>query len=187
MDVPYLDDRSGAEALITSFSNAINRKEYARAYGYWKSGAAELPPYGAFEQGYSSTSAVQVGFGTITGDVGAGQSRYSVPVRITFRSRRALALLICLAVENRFHTGDQLAVLLWPDAEQTYSRMLLRRAIALLRNGLAAVGFDSEHVVVLEQDRLRLNRCAPHGRPHRETLALCRAYDWADPVIMTRR
>lgn len=82
-DVPYLDDRSSAEALLTSFYNAINRKEYARAYSYWQAGAAELPPYQAFEQGYASTSAVQVGFGLITGDSGAGQSRYSVPVRIT--------------------------------------------------------------------------------------------------------
>ena len=77
---------------------------------------------------------------------------------VTFRSRRALALLIYLAVEEGFHTRDQLAALLWPDREQTHSRMLLRSAIALLRNGLHTVGFDSECALVLEQDRLRLNR-----------------------------
>ncbi len=80
---PYLDDRSNAEALINSFYNAINRKEYARAYAYWQPGTAELPPYQAFEHGYSMTSAVQVAYGTVTGDIGAGQTRFSVPVSIT--------------------------------------------------------------------------------------------------------
>lgn len=78
--------------------------------------------------------------------------------RATFRSRRALALLIFLAVEDRFHTRDQLAALLWPDTERTHSRMLLRSAVALLRNGLHSIGLDSEHVLVREQDRLRLDR-----------------------------
>ena len=78
-----LDDRSTAETLIDSFYNAINRREYGRAYGYWQTGAAGLPPYEAFAQGYTATSAVQVGYGVITGDTGAGQTRYSVPIRIT--------------------------------------------------------------------------------------------------------
>ena len=79
---PYLDDRSTAEALLNSLYNAVNRKEYVRAYAYWQ-GAADLPPYEAFAQGYHTTSAVQVGYGTVRGDTSAGQTRFSVPASIT--------------------------------------------------------------------------------------------------------
>ena len=83
VDLPYLDDRSNAEALLDSFYNAINRKEYARAYAYWQPGAKEMPAYSAFEQGYSSTNAVKISYGTLNNDNGAGQVRFYVPVSIT--------------------------------------------------------------------------------------------------------
>ena len=42
----YLDDRSGPEQVLRSYVDAINRKEYARAYSYWEAGVAtsQLPP-----------------------------------------------------------------------------------------------------------------------------------------------
>src|SRR5581483_8982233 len=36
----YIDDRSTATQLVRSYFNAINRREYARAYSYWESGPA---------------------------------------------------------------------------------------------------------------------------------------------------
>ncbi|MCW5695862.1 MAG: hypothetical protein KIS96_03895 [Bauldia sp.] len=36
---PYRDDRSNPEVLIQSYYNALNRREYARAAGYWAAGA----------------------------------------------------------------------------------------------------------------------------------------------------
>src|SRR5690349_21727662 len=33
--LPYIDDRSTAETLLISYVNAIERREYVRAYSYW--------------------------------------------------------------------------------------------------------------------------------------------------------
>jgi hypothetical protein len=55
----YLDDRSTPEAVISSYYNAINRAEYARAYSYF--GADFAPGYDSWEFGYSDTSHVEVG------------------------------------------------------------------------------------------------------------------------------
>ena len=79
----YRDDRSDAQAVVASFYNAINSRQYARAYGYWRQGAAGLPAFDAFVKGYSDTSAVQVIYGEASGDAGAGQRYYSLPVGIT--------------------------------------------------------------------------------------------------------
>lgn len=78
----YLDDRSTAAEVISSYYSAINSKEYARAYSYWESGtsSADLPPFDQFQQGYATTTSVQVTLGTVGGGVGAGQIYYSVPV-----------------------------------------------------------------------------------------------------------
>jgi hypothetical protein len=35
-EADYLDDRSTPEAVISSYYNAINRAEYARAYSYFR-------------------------------------------------------------------------------------------------------------------------------------------------------
>src|SRR5437870_13856086 len=32
----YLDDRSSAEAVVRSYYDAIGRRQYLRAYGYWE-------------------------------------------------------------------------------------------------------------------------------------------------------
>jgi hypothetical protein len=78
----YLDDRSTASQLVRSYFNAVNRREYARAYSYWQAGAAErdLPPFDEFASGYSHTAAVDLTLGDVTSDVGAGQLYYAVPV-----------------------------------------------------------------------------------------------------------
>ena len=77
---PYLDDRSTAPAVIQSYFNAINRKEYARAYGYWSANAdpGALAPFDSFQKGYAETATVDLTLGATTGDVGAGQLYYSV-------------------------------------------------------------------------------------------------------------
>jgi hypothetical protein len=76
----YLDDRSTAEGVILSMFNAINRREYVRAYGYWKDTAENLPPYDQFQQGYADTASVQVSYGLVASDAGAGQLYFTVPV-----------------------------------------------------------------------------------------------------------
>ncbi len=76
---PYIDNRSGPVEVLTSLFNAINRKEYDRAYSYWQSGVSDLPPYDQFKAGYANTKSVQLFTGPISGGVGAGQYYYSVP------------------------------------------------------------------------------------------------------------
>jgi hypothetical protein len=85
---PYLDDRTTAEAVVRSYFSAINRKEYARAYGYWESGAApaQLPPFEQFRRGYEQTAAVQLATGRVRSDAGAGQLYFAVPVSLVART-----------------------------------------------------------------------------------------------------
>ncbi|MAT43687.1 MAG: hypothetical protein CL609_15225 [Anaerolineaceae bacterium] len=79
----YLDDRSTATGLMDSFFNAINRAEYLRAYNYWRDPAAQLGNFNDFAAGYDTTSNVEVTYGQIGGDAGAGQMYYSVPLILT--------------------------------------------------------------------------------------------------------
>ncbi len=79
----YLDDRSGAEELIRSYYNAVNRKEYARAYGYWEVGAPQLSAFAPFAAGYANTKSVALLTKPGTSDVGAGQTYYRVPTVVT--------------------------------------------------------------------------------------------------------
>ncbi len=80
----YLDDRSTAEEVIRSYYNAINAKEYARAYSYWEANvdSSQLPPFDQFQQGYSTTENVDLTFGPVGEGVGAGQIYYTVPVEL---------------------------------------------------------------------------------------------------------
>jgi len=81
----YLDDRSSPEGVLSSFYNAIERREYARAYSYWEPDAAkrELPPFAQWQQGYAGTQSVELQTGPETGGAAAGNIYASVPVGIT--------------------------------------------------------------------------------------------------------
>lgn len=71
-----IDDRSSPVALITSYYNAINRKEYGRAYGYW-----ENPPNGAsltqFARGFADTAHDELTLRPPARIEGAAGSRYA--------------------------------------------------------------------------------------------------------------
>ena len=77
----YLDDRSNAAALVQSLYNAINRKEFGRAWDYF----GEHKPardYDAFVAGYANTKEVRVLTGDVSSEGAAGSSFYYVPVAI---------------------------------------------------------------------------------------------------------
>lgn len=79
----YIDDRSGVQ-ILTSLFNAINRKEYVRAYSYWSSDSGVgATPYAQFEAGYADTEEVQVQIGAMTVDAGAGNYYTAVPVALS--------------------------------------------------------------------------------------------------------
>jgi hypothetical protein len=76
----YLDDRSTAESVIKSLYNAVNRKEYARAWDYFSE-----PPAAKFDDfvnGYKDTASVEVVTGAASADGTAGSVFYEVPVAL---------------------------------------------------------------------------------------------------------
>lgn len=86
---PYLDDRSTATALIQSYYNAINSRQYSRAWSYrlrldpdteWR---AQHREYETFRDGFGDTRRhTMVVTGSEFEDVAAGTYRYVVPVAI---------------------------------------------------------------------------------------------------------
>lgn len=77
---PYLDDRSSAESVVRSLYNAVNRKEYARAWAYFN-----VPPAAsldAYAQGFETTESVDVLVGRPLTEGAAGSSIYLLPVAI---------------------------------------------------------------------------------------------------------
>lgn len=77
----YRDDRSSPQGLIESYYNAINRKEYSRAYSYLEQGHRE-PDFQKFVNGYEKTKSVKVAVREVEPDPGAGQIYWSLPVAI---------------------------------------------------------------------------------------------------------
>ncbi len=79
-DTPYLDDRSDPAGLIKSLYNAIERKEYARAWSYFsEKPAASLE---AYAEGYADTDSVRVAIGIPSAHDSDGTQFYYVPVAI---------------------------------------------------------------------------------------------------------
>lgn len=76
----YIDDRSTPSQVIVSFYNAVNRKEYLRAYSYYGDPEGSLGSYASFSSGYQDTASVDLVFGQISGDAGMSQIYYTVPV-----------------------------------------------------------------------------------------------------------
>ncbi|WP_438750974.1 hypothetical protein [Pararhizobium sp. O133] len=78
-DIPYIDDRSDGAALVKSLYNAINRKEFSRAYSYF---SKPFDDYQSFVQGYAKTAGVDVLTGKVTTEGAAGSIYAPVPVAI---------------------------------------------------------------------------------------------------------
>lgn len=78
---PYIDDRSEAAALVRSLYNAINRKEYARAWSYFGE-SKPASTYEDFAEGYARTEAVEVVIGPVTTEGAAGSIYSRIPVAI---------------------------------------------------------------------------------------------------------
>lgn len=77
----YLDDRSTPEALISSYFNAINRHEYARAWSYYQDGEG-VQPFEEFVSGYEDTASVSVTFGHSAQEGAAGSTYWTLPVAL---------------------------------------------------------------------------------------------------------
>lgn len=77
----YRDDRSTPQALVESYYNAINRKEYGRAYSYLDQSHRDSD-FQKFVNGYEKTKSVKVAVREVEPDPGAGQIYWSLPVAI---------------------------------------------------------------------------------------------------------
>lgn len=77
----YLDDRSSAETLVRSLYNALNRKEYLRAWSYF-AGTAKPAAYEAFAEGYADTGTIRVRTGEAVNEGAAGSLYTRLPVVI---------------------------------------------------------------------------------------------------------
>src|SRR5215207_6153710 len=103
--------------------------------------------------------------------------------QIEVDTRKATALLAYLAVTHRCHARDALAVLLWPEYNQTKARAALRRTLSSLGVARAAgwLVADRESVdlarneVWVDVDRFRelLAECRTHGHAEGEVCAAC--------------
>ena len=51
-------------------------------------------------------------------------------------TRKAIAILLLLAVERRPFARDELAAMLWPDSDDESARGALRRTLSVLRSAL---------------------------------------------------
>ncbi|MGH6761531.1 MAG: hypothetical protein ACRECW_08075 [Phyllobacterium sp.] len=77
----YIDDRSTPESLIKSYYNAINRKEYARAFGYYAVDAMTTP-FDTFSAGFEATKTVKIELGNATAEGAAGSTYWTLPLAI---------------------------------------------------------------------------------------------------------
>jgi DNA-binding SARP family transcriptional activator/tetratricopeptide (TPR) repeat protein len=78
--------------------------------------------------------------------------------RFTFRTRKALALLVYLTTEARIHTREKLTTLFWPESDSTRGRGMLRTTLAYLRETLDAS--DTPYLVI-EPQTLRFDFTHP--------------------------
>ncbi len=76
----FLDNRSGPIETISSFLNALNLKQYVRAYSYFQDPATYPGAYGPYAAGYANTGSITVTFGTVQNEGAAGSLYYKVPL-----------------------------------------------------------------------------------------------------------
>ena len=76
----FLDDRSGPLETVSSLLNALNRKEYVRAYGYYQNSSIYPGSYYQYVAGYADTVTIIAGFGTSQSEVVAGGLYYKQPL-----------------------------------------------------------------------------------------------------------
>lgn len=86
-DTPWYEDRNSPDGTLLSFYNAINRKEYERAYSYFQGApnpAPSLaPPYDQWAKGYADTTSVTVAHTQPVVGAGAGNLYATMTVVLT--------------------------------------------------------------------------------------------------------
>ena len=80
----YLDDRSSPEAVVLSLYDAINARDFARAWSYFD--PDDAPSYSAYVRGFADTASVIVRTGSPVSERSAGEGQaWFVPVVLVSR------------------------------------------------------------------------------------------------------
>jgi predicted ATPase/DNA-binding SARP family transcriptional activator len=69
---------------------------------------------------------------------------------LTFQTRKVLALLVFLAVEQGVHSRDKITALLWPESDEERGKASLRRALSYLRESLEETSHEHSGNVPLQ-------------------------------------
>ena len=75
----FIDNRSGPIETVSSLLNALNLKQYVRAYSYFQDPATFPGDFSPYAAGYANTEVITVTFGTPTSEGAAGSIYYKVP------------------------------------------------------------------------------------------------------------
>jgi DNA-binding SARP family transcriptional activator len=103
---------------------------------------------------------------------------------VDLQRRKALALLIYLAVSGQAHSRDSLATLLWPELDQQRGRAYLRRDLAILNTSLPGAWLSTDREMVelnreaglwldVEQFQRLLAACREHGHAPENACSEC--------------
>ncbi|HEX7541139.1 MAG TPA: hypothetical protein VF352_03330, partial [Anaerolineales bacterium] len=76
----YLDNRSGPVETVSSLLNALNLKQYVRAYSYFQNPATFPGSYDPYAAGYSDTDVITATFGIAQSQGAAGSLYYKMPL-----------------------------------------------------------------------------------------------------------
>jgi DNA-binding SARP family transcriptional activator len=121
--------------------------------------------------------------------LGAPRVEYSdAPIEVD--TRKAIALLVYLAVTRRVHSRDALAALLWPEHDQARARAVLRRTLSALNKALngdylnadrETIGLRTDVVVGGQDQQIWID-----ADQFAEQLAACRTHDHLPTEVCPR-
>ena len=76
----FLDNRSGPIETVSSFLNALNLKQYVRAYYYYQNPSTYPGAFDPYAAGYSNTDVITATFGNVQSEGAAGSIYFKVPL-----------------------------------------------------------------------------------------------------------
>jgi DNA-binding SARP family transcriptional activator len=76
---------------------------------------------------------------------------------LTFRTRKALALLIYLVVKGGKHSREKLTALFWPESDEEHSRATLRSTLVYVRTTLGEMSNPAMPHLLIEHDAIGFN------------------------------
>jgi hypothetical protein len=76
----FLDNRSGPIETVSSFLNALNLKQYVRAYYYYQNPSTYPGAFDPYAAGYSNTDVITATFGAVQSEGAAGSLYFKVPL-----------------------------------------------------------------------------------------------------------